>query len=523
MTNDGNSLFWHENEDGSWSAVTKDKSGELDPQAKSFTVSADLATGTYTVVQDGQIDGATKTIEFQNEDALHGGNKYEAVFGNGGSSSINGNTSTYTAGIFIWARGSENLDDPFGWDGSDKWLNDTATVNWAGQGIGVDTDAKISGSGGDDGSARNSQALSLKFFSTIAVDESGNGQDAVRVDENDSTPLNFTGVTLVLVHLGSTESAYYTLWRDGEQVSGQFEVNNPAGTPNGNSDDDFTLVINSSTVFDEVRLESSGFAQNGSEYRVQSAQVSILQEAYDQTVVIPFEVTDKDGDTASDDFSITFDADGIIDAASADALDGDVSTNGMVISGSSLADDITGTDYNDTILGGGGNDSIDGGSGDDSIDGGAGKDIIYGGGNDTIQGGVGTISLTVNPETTASTARPETICWSAASATMLSMAAMASMPLGGNSGNDQLVGGPGTDILTGGQGADVLVGDDVQFVGDPADPVIVEDGALDIIIGGPGDDTAGDQHPPGSPTDVILTESTQNDIDTLIPPPDDVV
>ncbi|EKD36988.1 MAG: Type I secretion target GGXGXDXXX repeat protein, partial [uncultured bacterium] len=490
MTNNGDPLFWHENLDGSWSAVTESSPGFLDNDAVSFTVSVDITTGTYTVLQVDGLDGGATTTTIDFSDALNGGNTYEAVFGSGGTSNTVGAITTYTGGVFIWATASADLDNPFGWDGSaDPWPNNTETVNYAAEGVGVGGGAKIDGTGGDDGDIRDSEILSFKFFSSIVVDSSGTGAEDVQVDEGASTELDITSASIVFDHLGTAETAYYTLWNDGEQVSIQYEVSNTTGPAGGNSSADFTLDIDSSqlnsgeTVFDEIRFESDGG------YRIQSADVQVYQEGFDQTIVIPFELTDYDGDTATSDFSITFDGNGILDAQSADTLDGDVSTNGMVIAGSDeRSETIIGTDFDDTIDGGGGDDTIDGGAGDDTITGGTGNDFLVGNiGDDDIFGDEGNDTIS------------------------------------GGAGEDQLIGGTGEDTLDGGADDDVLVGDDVDFT-DPDDPIIVEDDAPDVIDGGTETDIAGDQ-PESAPAndDIIVAETTEVDIDTLVPPPDEIV
>ncbi len=174
-------------------------------------------------------------------------------------------------------------------------------------------------------------------------------------------------------------------------------------------------------------------------------------------VEIPFYVVDADGDMVSTDangedasFSVTFDGNGDLNAVEADAIDGDVSTSGMAISGSSGNDVIIGTDYDDTIDGGGGNDVIYGDASDNAV----GNDYIVGGdGNDVIYGD--------DPDT----------------------------PLVG--GNDVLIGGDGIDDLYGRAGADVLVGDIVNTEsGNPN--VILPDSpdSNDNLFGGDGEDIA---------------------------------
>ncbi|HBG17971.1 MAG TPA: hypothetical protein DDY32_01445, partial [Desulfobulbaceae bacterium] len=492
FSSNGEDLFWHDNGDGSWSAVTKDGGGNLDPTVKSFTVSVDETDGTYSVVQDGVLDGASSIQNIDFGSALKGGNTYEAIFSSGGqTTSVNGNITTYSGAVFVWARGSEDLSDPFGWDGnSDTWVNDTETVNYSNSGVGVD-DAMIDGE--TDNGDRDSEILSIKFFSEVKVDLTGNSQESVRVDENDSTALQLTAVTLVLDHLGASETGYYTLWHNGEQVSQEYSITGlDSGTGSSADTKDDLLHIDSSqlnageTVFDEVRLESGSRGSNA--YRIEGAQVEVFVEGTDQTILIPVEIEDADGDVIETDFSVTFDGQGSLEAESADAADGDTSTSGMVIAGSSDGDEITGTDYNDTIDGNGGDDTIDGGAGDDMIEGGTGNDLLVGNvGDDVIYGDEG------NDE------------------------------LSGGAGEDQLVGGEGEDSLEGGEDDDTLVGDDVDF-STPADPVIVEDDAPDTIDGGAGNDTAGDQ-PENAPAndDTIVDATPTTDIDTLVPPPDDEV
>gem|GEM_PF-1138006 len=493
LTSEGDNLYWHDNGDGSWSAVTKDGSGNLDPSARSFTLSVDETAGTYSVVQDGVLDGASsvKTIDFNS--ALSGGNTYEAVFGSGGTSATVGEITTYTNGVFVWTKASQDLSDPFGWNGSnDTWVNDTTTVNYSASGVGVGTGAMIDGTG-TSGATRDSEILSIKFFSDIEVDNSGTNKGSVRVNESNSTALDLTAVTLVLDHLGAAETSFYTLWNDGVQVSQEYQISGlDSGTGSSADSKDDLLNIDSSqlnvgeTVFDEIRLESGSGGSNA--YRIESAQISIFQEGADETILIPVEIEDADGDVIETDFSVTFDGQGDLDAASADAADGDISTSGMVISGSSGNDTIIGTDYDDTIDGGAGNDTIDGGAGNDTIEGGTGNDYLVGNiGDDDIFGDEGDDTL-----------------------------------LGG-AGEDQLIGGTGEDTLDGGEGDDVLVGDDVDF-SDPDNPIIVEDGEPDVITGGTGIDIAGDQ-PAADPIndDTISAETTVLDIDTLVPPPDDIV
>lgn len=115
------------------------------------------------------------------------------------------------------------------------------------------------------------------------------------------------------------------------------------------------------------------------------------------------------------------------------------------------AEDITGTDFDDTINGNTSDDTIVDRAGDDILVGNFGDDIIY-----------------------------------------------------GDEGDDELSGGEGEELVDGKSGDnDVLVGDDVEYVGNPADPI---QAAVD-----PGNDG------------MITAENNGPDIDTLLAPPDDEV
>jgi T1SS-143 domain-containing protein len=366
LTSNSEALFWYKNSDLSWSAVTKD-GDDLDPDSKSFTITIDdSGSGSYTVVQNGVLDGAssTKTIDFS--DALNGGNTFEAVFGSGGTSTTDPATeiTVYENGVFVWARASHDLADPFGGpddptDAINSWTTSPETVNYSNEGVGVGSGAMIDGSGNPD-SARTSDILSIKFFSSLVVDNSGSGQEDVKVSENSSTALNLTAVTLVIDHLGSAEAGYYTLWNDGVQVTSENSftgLDNGTGSSADNKDDPVAINIGTETilgsytgdlVFDEIRLEAGTDGSNA--FRIESAEITVFQEGVDETILVPLEVTDADGDSVDTDFTVTFDGDNNIDAVVADGADSDDSENGMVISGSSESDTITGTDYDDTIF-----------------------------------------------------------------------------------------------------------------------------------------------------------------------------
>jgi len=407
MTSGGVDLVWQDNGDGSFSAV---KSSGDDAGEVAFTVDVDETTGTYSVVIENEFDGNDKTEVIDFSDALNGGNTYQAVFGSNGNTEIAPNVFYGTGGVYVLATassdtGGADFSMDF-YDAAHPALEPSETVNYSNQGVGAGASAMIDDLSKADGGPRESEVLSIKFYSSIVVSEVGNSQDAVEVldsygddngtpsdpsdDEYVSVVLDLTKVTFTLDHLGSEETMYYSVYSDGVKlyessvVVGQPVTESASGSSADQNDD--VLVIDASVIgvtsFDEVRFEAG---DDGTSYRISSASIESTVAGYDQTVIIPFEATDYDNDSVEGDFSVTFDGDATLDGPAADAVDGDTSTSGMVIAGNGEAETIIGTDYDDTIFGGGGDDIIDGGAGDDTINGGDGNDVITTGtGSDTV-------------------------------------------------------------------------------------------------------------------------------------------
>lgn len=130
---------------------------------------------------------------------------------------------------------------------------------------------------------------------------------------------------------------------------------------------------------------------------------------------------------------------------------GDGADSITIASSVTLGADITGGAGNDTIIGGSGADVISGGDDSDSVNGGAGQDSLFGDGgtdflngdadDDYVDGGAGSDALA------------------------------------GSTGNDIVLGGDGLDVIGGGNGRDILVG------GDDSDLLIGNNGD-DIIVAG---------------------------------------
>jgi len=478
MTNDEALLYWHHNTDGSWSAVEFNTDGSV--KLTSFTVTPDLPNGTYTVVINDGLDGrnATQVIDFSG--SLSGGNTTEAVFGTNDATqetiSIQGNTPTvlYSNGLFVWAQSAKEDGDSTAFDLDNN--NAITTVNYSAQGVGVGGGSKIDGTGGDD-ATRTSEVLSLKFFSSILVEE-GAGQNGIQVDTSDarSVALELTAATLAVDHLGPDETLYYTLWHEGQQVgTTTYSAHGVPGTSDGSSADDF-ITIQSGSPFDEIRFEANG------SMRIASVVVESSISGYDQTVTIPYEVVDVDGDSAQAHFAVTFDGDGHIDASGHDG--------GVVIAGGSGDETIIGSHFADTIHGGAGNDSIEGGGGADTL--------VGGDGIDTLSYLHDTSGVTVNLATSTATGGEaagdvisgfEHVIGGSGNDTLLGDGG--DNYLEGGGGNDTLAGGDGNDILVGGIGDDILfggAGDDELDGGSGNDTLVGGDGN-DILVGGENNDT----------------------------------
>jgi Ca2+-binding RTX toxin-like protein len=145
-------------------------------------------------------------------------------------------------------------------------------------------------------------------------------------------------------------------------------------------------------------------------------------------------------------------------------------SDGVVLSGSALADFLQGNDYINVLLGGDGNDTLDGGPGADDMEGGAGNDTyivdntndavvesIGGGGGGSALGaaahhvgGVDLIETYVDYTLSANVENGRVLNPGGVDLTGNELANR----LVGNFGNDRLVGGIGKDTLTGGTGAD---------------------------------------------------------------------
>ena len=153
----------------------------------------------------------------------------------------------------------------------------------------------------------------------------------------------------------------------------------------------------------------------------------------------------------------------------------EITSNALVIAGTSGDDFICAGDRNNRIDSGGGNDIVYGGAGRDTIKSGGGDDTVYGGrGNDKILSGAGndTVFGGAGRDVIKAGRGRDTVEGEGGSDRLL-----------GGVGNDKLTGGSGDDTLVGGGGRDVLLGgaDDDELVGGKGN---------DKLDGGPGTDVA---------------------------------
>lgn len=174
-------------------------------------------------------------------------------------------------------------------------------------------------------------------------------------------------------------------------------------------------------------------------------------------------------------------------------------TKNMSVVGDSGNDSIQTGSGNDSILGGAGknymygmagDDRIRGGGGYDYAEGGEGKDRLYGrGGSDNLHGGHG-VDFIYGDDDENGTGN-DTLYGESSNDKLYGFGGDDELyggnqndSLFGGKGNDKLFGNAGNDTLDGGEGNDTMLGAE----GD--DRFIADDGFLDEIFGGPGNDKA---------------------------------
>jgi hypothetical protein len=154
------------------------------------------------------------------------------------------------------------------------------------------------------------------------------------------------------------------------------------------------------------------------------------------------------------------------------------------IEGTSGDDVLVGTPRSDSIFGLAGNDRIDGAAGDDDLDGGPGADDMHGGsGVDSALYGGRSAPVAVTLDNVADDGE---------AGEKDNVHSDVEQLFGGAAG-DRLSGGAGPELIDGGAGDDVIDdggGTDRVYGGDGNDALTTFDGATDIVVCGPGIDTA---------------------------------
>ena len=184
---------------------------------------------------------------------------------------------------------------------------------------------------------------------------------------------------------------------------------------------------------------------------------------------------------------------------------------GTNVDGGAGNDSVTGGTGNDTLTGGDGNDRLAGGDGNDWLRGGNGSDNLLGnGGNDRLDGGAnadvmiggagndtadyssrnnGVMVLLDNINNDGENGELDNVrndienVWGGKGADRIIGSSAANL-LKGNGGNDTLFAGDGNDTLEGGAGIDSLLGQAGN------DRILARDGAIDVVDGGAGSDSA---------------------------------
>lgn len=455
----GEQAEWQDNGDGSWSAVAV-TGGKV-----FFTVEPEVIggefTGNYYVEQENDLNGeASFSLDITNNG---GGNATTRVLSDQGA------TATFSA---------FNPNNPGGQP--DK-------VNWSQQGMGVSNEFIDYGGATEILTMVLTDALGDPYFTNDLV---------IGIDHLDAHSVGSEEVAVIIAS-NSTTGQSHEIHVTGESLGSGDEA-----------DQSFTL--NAPFSYDTVEFTSS--PDNDSDYRVTAVDgASPTSEDYSFDFVA--EVTDGDGDSETTSFNVTFDDDGNVVGDSGDE----------VISGSSEDDNLKGGGGDDIIYGHGGEDTIYGGSGADSLSGGTGADTIFGNsGDDTIQGDGGADELRGGSGSDSIEGGGGADDLYGGSENDQLYGDSGKDELFGGKGDDQLIGGLGKDELHGGADKDTLVGDKVNF-STPGDPVIIEDDKSDTIDGNAGADKGGNAADSTGNTDSFSSVGpVSDDIDTLIPPPEDI-
>ncbi|MEE8489436.1 MAG: type I secretion C-terminal target domain-containing protein [Acidimicrobiia bacterium] len=410
MSSDGVFLVWHQNPDGSWSAVLTGTTGGQAQfvAATVFTVTVN-ADGTYTVTLDDtlQLDGVADPFQLNFAGGgVSGGNNEQLIFFD--STEPDNNTEGTTDGMPDGIPdGSTIMAVAVGYleDGT------IGLVNSSIPGMGISDANTIDV---DDGGGVTSEELRVFLgepadpadITATLNDGFSLGEEGVNTNDIDFTekPIGFLKITLDNLNGDGTpgdlnvsskdEFAIIGVVIEGTGIEGAgdvvwFKVEGQGSGASSASDEEFIIQqgmevgqgLGGTGTFEDPYVVDMQFAadgtytgtgfvegefaallfqadvDSGSSYRVVAAEGKGDEGGFDIGTTFTTTATDADGDAVDTTFNVDF------------------------ISGTVL----TGTEFSDLLKGNGDSDTIFGGGGDDILVGNGGADILTGGtGSDTF-------------------------------------------------------------------------------------------------------------------------------------------
>ena len=313
-------LVYVQNADGSVTAYQDTTGGDA-----VFTLTPDVATGTYSVSIVGQLDGQAYTTGniFDSNNAVGGGNTDALLF--------------ELDGLHVLATGRNG-----------SYIDaDVDSVNHSNaNGLAVSQMQKIED---EDILILNftDDTVSLTDYDgdgTLFPDEGNNGLDPSYVPDIEdhardaSNAIYLTAATFTLGQFASDDTADWVAYKDGSVVA--------SGSLDYNATLTDTFTITEAGGFNEVRFTA---ADASTEYTVLSMYASNGQDfpAVDHTINVSVAATDGDGDIVyeRDALEVTFDGDGVIDYAADTVIDGGDGYDALVLSSNDLV-----LDFSDEVV-----------------------------------------------------------------------------------------------------------------------------------------------------------------------------
>jgi large repetitive protein len=383
MTSGEVALVWHDNADGTWTAMVPEDGAV-------FTVSVN-SDGTYTVtLQDPTpLDGGYKLTELDFSGGVSGGNSDQLVFFD--STADDDNTEGTTNGVpdgipdgatlmgYALAQGSDGGIGTVNSSTKGMGVSGGNTINVNDDGFGADVsevltvhfgepidpaDLDVNANGEDPDADFVPRALSLSIVTLNVLDAGDYAIVGVHVDDGTDRTVYFkvagygggaSAASDVILTIEQGTDGAGSLSGDGTTVATAFVVDMDSG-PTG------TATVDG--AFDHLHFSAD--VGTDSSYRLVSAQSVEETSGYDIDTTFTAVATDADGDTIDDTFDVTIDSGK--DLVGTDGVD--------ILVGNGPAQTIQGMGGDDTLLADIGNDILDGGTGADELHGGTGADTF---------------------------------------------------------------------------------------------------------------------------------------------------